>query len=189
MRTPLLFLSSDARILESIRQGDEAALEELFHANRRMILSFVVANSGSADDGEDVLQEALIVLWERVRTGRFEYSAKLSTFIYGVAKNLWMRRRARARREIPTDLTEEETPDAGPSILDRMIGGEEEEAVRQAMHRIGEPCLELLLLFYWEELSTEEIASKMGFANADVVKSKKYQCKKSLEALVRRSLA
>jgi DNA-directed RNA polymerase specialized sigma24 family protein len=36
-------------------------------------------------------------------------------------------------------------------------------------------------LFYWDEYSLEEIAAAMGFANAETVKSKKYQCKKALE--------
>jgi hypothetical protein len=34
----------------------------------------------------------------------------------------------------------------------------------------------------------EEIALKLGFANADTVKSKKYQCKKALEKIVKKAL-
>jgi DNA-directed RNA polymerase specialized sigma24 family protein len=44
------------------------------------------------------------------------------------------------------------------------------------------------LLYYWEEESMESIAALMGMANADTVKSRKYQCKKALEALIRKRL-
>ncbi len=186
MRTPLLFLNADARILESIRQNNEAALVELFESNRRMVVSFIIANRGTEDDAEDLLQEALIVLWQRVRAGTFEQTAKLSTFIFGIVKHLWMRRLARMRREIPIGLTEDTTVNGDPSILEELIESEEAEAVREALQKLGEPCRTLLRLFYWEEISTEEIAVQMGFANSDVVKSKKYQCKKSLQALIRK---
>jgi DNA-directed RNA polymerase specialized sigma24 family protein len=56
------------------------------------------------------------------------------------------------------------------------------------MEQIGNPCRDILLLYYWEEQSMEEIALKLGFANADTVKSKKYQCKKMLERLVKKEL-
>ena len=188
MQTPFFFLNNDSKLLDAIRNGDEEALVELFRQNRRPITSLVTRNQGSEDDAEDVLQEAMVVLWERVRSRSFEYQAKLSTFIYATAKNIWFRRLARHRREL--HATEEAldvaTDDASP--LEELEENERVLAVQKAMEQMGNPCRDLLLLFYWEERSMEEIAVKLGFANADTVKSKKYQCKKSLEHLVRTML-
>jgi RNA polymerase sigma factor (sigma-70 family) len=187
MSPRFLFLNEDARILDMIRKGDEKALVLLHESNKKLISTFIARNNGTHDDYEDMLQEALVVLWERVRSGRFEYSSKLSTFLFGIVKNIWLRRLAKARREIPTDLQSDEQTDPGASILDTLIENEETAAVRNALERIGEQCKKLLLLFYWEECSMEEIAGKMGFANADTVKSKKYQCKKSLERILKQA--
>lgn len=170
-----------------IRRGDERALVSLYEANRKMIASFIARNNGTHDDYEDMLQEALVILWERVRANRFEYTSKLSTFLFATVRNIWLRRLARAKREIPTDLQPESNPDPAASVLDVMVEEEEALAVRQAMEKIGEPCRQLLTLFYWDECSTEEIARRMGFANADTVKSKKYQCKKSLEKILKQT--
>jgi RNA polymerase sigma factor (sigma-70 family) len=187
MRTPLLFLNSDAKILDLMRQNNEAALVELFEANQRMVVSFVTANRGTQDDAEDLLQEAVVVVWQRVRAGTYEHTAKLSTYIFGIVKHLWMRRLARMRRECPMALTEEAATNDDPSILEQLIESEQAQAVVEALRRLGEPCRTLLRLFYWEEMPNEEIAQQMDFANADVVKSKKYQCKKSLEAILRKN--
>jgi RNA polymerase sigma factor (sigma-70 family) len=188
MQTPFFFLNNDSKLLDAIRNSDEEALVELFHRNRLPITSLVTRNQGSEDDAEDVLQEAMVVLWERVRSGSFEYQAKLSTFIYATAKNIWFRRLARHRREL--HATEEAldvaTDDASP--LEELEEKERVLAVQKAMEQMENPCRDLLLLFYWEDRSMEEIAMKLGFANADTVKSKKYQCKKSLEHLVRTML-
>jgi RNA polymerase sigma factor (sigma-70 family) len=167
-----------------LRQGNEEALVMLYRSNRKPVTAFVLRNNGTRDDAEDMLQEALVVLWERVRSGRFQYTAKLDTFVYATVKNMWMRRLFSKRREVRESQTHEESPDGAPSALEEMITGEESRIVKEALDRLGEPCRKLLLLFYWEELSMDDIAARLGFANAETAKSKKYQCKKALQALL-----
>ena len=189
MGSPLFFLTGDARILDLIKRGDERALAELYGLTRKMVTSHVIRNSGTLDDADDMLQEALVVLWERVRSGRYEYSAKLSTFIFSTVKHIWMRRLAHQRRECVTSVDPDSVPGNEASLLDEMITNEESHEISSAMEKLGEPCRTLLLLFFWEELSLVDIARRMGYANADTVKSKKYQCKKSLQRLLKDSAA
>lgn len=94
----------------------------------------------------------------------------------------------RQRRELPAteEALDMASSDANP--LEELEENERVLAVQKAMEQIGNPCRDILLLFYWEEQSMEEIAMKLGFSNADTVKSKKYQGKKSLEYLVRNML-
>jgi RNA polymerase sigma factor (sigma-70 family) len=102
---------------------------------------------------------------------------------------MWSRRLAHMRREAPSELDPEQHSDGALSPLEDLIDSEEAELVHTALERIGEQCQKLLKLFYWEELSMEEIAVQMGFANADTVKAKKYQCKKALETVLREVMA
>ncbi len=179
------YVSSDARILDLIRRGDEEGLVLLYEANRRMVSAFIGRNNGNSQDADDVLQEAVVILWEKVRGGHFEARAKLSTFIYATVRNLWLRRLAQMRREIPTELDADRSEDPDPTPLEEAIQSEEARRVHDALDRLGEPCKSLLVLFYWDELTMEDIATRLGFANADTAKSKKYQCKKALERLLK----
>lgn len=187
MKPTLFFLNDDTTILQRMIRGEEDALVTIYQQNRKAIVSFVQRNSGSEDDAEDVLQESVIILWERVRSGRFEQNAKLSTFLYGVAKNVWSRRRMKKFREPASDFENDEIGSDERSALDAMIDSERSRTVADAMERLGEPCRTLLTLYYWEEHSQEEIAAEMGFANAATVKSKKYTCKKMLEKILKES--
>ena len=92
MRASLFKLTRDSEILDRIRHGDEEVLVVLYESNRKPIRGLISKNSGTHDDAEDLLQESLIILWERVRSGRFEQNAKLSTFLYATARNLWFGR-------------------------------------------------------------------------------------------------
>ena len=185
MAPSLFFLNSDDRLLDMMKKGDEEALVMLYKANKRMVSSYLLRNSGNENDAQDMLQEAVIVLWERVRSGRFEHSAKLSTFIYATVQNMWRRRLIKMKREIPSDVNDDVLNSYVQSTLDDLIEEEQSRNIAAALVKMGEPCRTLLILFYWEEKSMEQIAKELKFANADTVKSKKYQCKKALESILR----
>jgi RNA polymerase sigma factor (sigma-70 family) len=168
-----------------MKKGDDDALVMIYQQNRKAIVSLVVKNNGSNDDAEDVLQDSVIILWERVRSGRFEYTAKLSTFLFAIAKNVWSRKRARKHREMATEFTDDVLESDDVSQLESMVESERSKTVASALDELGDPCKTLLLLYYWEEKSQEDIAAQMGFANAATVKSKKYTCKKMLEKILK----
>ena len=181
MASPLLYFDKDARLLDRLRNGDEEVLVEFYDENRAVITAYILRNNGCQADADDMLQEAVVILWERVRSGRYEHTAKTSTFLYAIVKNLWSRQLARKRRELSGETDPDDMADPAESPLEALMETEQAGQVQQALSRIGEPCRSLLLLFYWEEHSMEEIAKQLGFANADTAKAKKYQCKKALE--------
>jgi RNA polymerase sigma factor (sigma-70 family) len=185
MAASLLFLNTDAKILDLIRTGNDEGLVMLYRANRKPILTYVLRNGGTEDDAEDLLQEALIVLWERIRAHRFEYNARLSTFVYATVKNIWRRRLARRRHESHADIEQDSGHIENATALDIMIESEEAQRVHRALEQLGEPCRTLLIMFYWEDRSMDDIATAMHFANAATAKSKKYQCKKALQRLLK----
>lgn len=188
MALPKLFLNDDGRMIEDIRQGEEAPLHRLYRACLPMVRRHILSNNGTIDDAADMLQEALVILWERIRDGRYVHESKLTTFLMGTVKNLWLRRLARKRRE-PVGVPDLEfLPDGEQGTLETMVDEEEASSVGRALERLGDPCKTLLILFYWDELSMEEIAARMGFANADTAKAKKYQCKKSLRTMLLKTI-
>ena len=184
MTLPIFFMNDDAHILNLMKNGDEEALVIVYKQNRAMVTSLVKRNGGSDDDADDVLQESVIILWEKVRSGRFEQSSKLSTFIFAVAKNVWSRKRFKKQREQPTEFESDSFDSFEQSSLETMIESERSASIAKALEQLGDPCKTLLVLYYWEEQSQEDIAVQMGFANAKTVKSKKYTCKKMLEKIL-----
>lgn len=187
MAAEIHFLPTEEKVLDMLQHGDQRGLVHLYKQCRDPVRAYVLRNNGTPDDAEDLLQEAVVVLWERIQERSYEHTAKMETFVLAVARNIWLRRLYRRRREDPDNGDAlAQVPGDELSPLEAMMQGEESARLATSLQELGEPCRTLLLLFYYEERSMDEIAHIMGFANADTAKSKKYQCKKNLQAILRR---
>lgn len=62
---------------------------------------------------------------------------------------------------------------------------ERNKIVAECIEQLGETCKKVLMYYYFEEMSMQDIADKLGFANTDTAKTKKYKCKKKLDELIK----
>ena len=158
-----LNLVSDETLIERIRKNDRSVLGDLFVKFEKVVIKHIQTHGGNMDDAKDMLQESIIVLWQNVSAGRFKLQSKLSTYLVAVAKNKWMVEMRKKKRFVQDDPPDH-INSAEPGILEKIVN---EETL--------------------EERSMEDIAELMNFANINVAKSKKYQCKKALQDLVLQS--
>ena len=170
-------IMNEKEIFERICKGDEKALEFLYQKYYRMMTKMVITNSGTEDEARDVYQDALIVFWQKATSGNLVLTSKMSTYIYSICQNLWRKELDRKKR-----LSNEEK-DAAESI--DMDKPEREKIIAKCMDQLGETCRKVLMYYYFEEMSMQEIADKLGFANTDTAKTKKYKCKQKLDELVK----
>jgi RNA polymerase sigma factor (sigma-70 family) len=177
----------DKQIIERIKTNDRTVLGEIYMRYQKMIFHYIRQNGGSELDADDILQETIIVLWQKVNSEQFQLSSKLSTYLLAIARNKWMAEMRKHRKTVSGDISLQ-VSDNNPTSLETLISAEKIELVRRTLEMIPEICKKLLLLYYFEEKSMEEIAGILQFANTDVAKSKKYQCKKSLEEILRQEL-
>lgn len=56
-------------LLQGLAKNDKKAVETIYKDNYTMVQSLIINNNGSADDAKDVFQEAMIVLYEKARSG------------------------------------------------------------------------------------------------------------------------
>jgi RNA polymerase sigma factor (sigma-70 family) len=167
----------EKEIFERIQKGDEKALEFIYKKYYRMMTKLVITNSGTEEEARDVYQDALVVFWQKARSGNLVLTAKMSTFIYSICQNLWRKELDRKKR-----LSNEEKD--SPQSMD-MDSEERNKIIGQCLNQLGETCRKVLMYYYFDEMSMQEIADKLGFANTDTAKTKKYKCKQKLDELVK----
>jgi RNA polymerase sigma factor (sigma-70 family) len=167
----------DSEVLEKISRGDEAALDYLYRKYYRMMTSIIIKNSGTEQEAKDVFQDALIVFWQNVTSGKLVLTSKISTYIYSVCLNLWRKELDRKSR-----LSHEEKEEV------EYIDDEQKERakiIHQCIARMDETCRKLLTYYYFDDMSMQDITQKLGFANTDTTKTRKYKCKRKLDSLIK----
>ncbi|HBH22624.1 MAG TPA: RNA polymerase subunit sigma [Cytophagales bacterium] len=167
----------DKEILAKISSGEESALDYLYKKYYRMMTNLVIENSGSEDEAKDIYQDALVVFWQKVNNGELVLTSKISTYIYSICLNLWRKELGRKSRLV------HEEKDRTDFIKD-----DQEERIRivhECIDELGDTCKKILSYHYFDGMSMTDIAEKMGYANTDTAKTKKYKCKEKLYELVR----
>ena len=107
--------------------------------------------------------------------------AILSTFVFAISKNLWLKRLGKSSRMTGMD----DLQTANLTVAEDTFATENRKIVVEMMDRLGANCKELLMLFYFEGFDMQTIAGKLNYNNADTAKAKKHQCFKQLQEFVK----
>ena len=83
---------SDNTLLDQLKNEDNASFEILYKFYYPSIEAHITQNFGNTEDAEDVFQEAIIVLLQKVRQENFVLTSSLKTYLFAIARNLWLKR-------------------------------------------------------------------------------------------------
>ena len=168
--------NNEKALLEGLAASDKKAIEAIYRDNFNMIQSLVINNNGSADDAKDVFQEAMIVLYEKARSGNFELNCLIKTYMYSVCRRLWLKRLQQLNRFSPPVESLELTVPVEEEIEEHEKRNSEFEMMDKAIGSLGEPCKSLLEAYYLQKQNMQVIAVNFGYTNADNAKNQKYKC-------------
>ena len=127
------------------------------------------------DTARDLYQESQMYVYENIMLGRLNHV--LATALYAIAKN-----QLHIRLRKTNSVGHDEPIVAGHLIV--LTGSEELDEEKQiaadrvatAIRQMLEPCKSLLRLFYYDNLSFEVIAQRLGYQNKDVALNQKRRC-------------
>lgn len=187
--------SPDATLVQYIQQGFSKALDRFYLAHRTEFFKWAGKNFGlDQEHTVDLYQDAIIILYENVRSGKFSYQhASLKTYLFAIGKNLihsYLRRQQRElanrsvlhREWLETGATGSlpEDPSPYPHALDELAS---------AIGQIPERGQRLIHLFYFDKQSLKQITGVLGYRNEDVVKSTKLRYLRNLRGILQERMA
>ncbi|MBV6499185.1 MAG: hypothetical protein CJBNEKGG_01636 [Prosthecobacter sp.] len=153
------------RLMLRVKEGDVRAFERLVEMHQGIIIGAAARMLGNLDDAHDIAQQVFLRVWKSAP--RYEPTAKFTTWLFTIMRNLVFnetRRRAR-RRETP--LESDHDSDAGPQRQfidpgaispDHQVQHEElEKALEKAMSALPEKQRIAVILRRHEEMPYEEI--------------------------------
>ncbi|HEY4150405.1 MAG TPA: sigma factor, partial [Chitinophagaceae bacterium] len=80
---------NDQKIIELIRDGKSDRALTVLYKHFPMMRKLVLTRGGTAQDAEDIFQEALIILCRKAGKPGFILTAQLSTYLFSICRFLW----------------------------------------------------------------------------------------------------
>jgi RNA polymerase sigma-70 factor (ECF subfamily) len=163
----------EPRWLAAAQRGDPRALERLFQTYHRAVYTLCYRMVSRAEDAEDATQATFVGAFRGLP--KFRGHSSLKTWIYRIAVNESLNL-LRQRRSTPLLLDDDAV------ICDNANGIVEKAAVQVALRQMRPEQRLVLILFYWEELSCEEIAQVVDISQS----AAKMRLKRAREEFQRR---
>jgi RNA polymerase sigma-70 factor (ECF subfamily) len=181
----------DARLLDALRRGDEAAFETLVRRHSGPLLAATRRILRNDEDAREALQDAFLSAFKAI--GSFEGGARLTTWLHRIAVNAALMK-LRTKRRHPESSIEEMLPrfqadghpvepnepwtEAASELASR---AETRALVRKTIDEMPDSYRTVLLLRDIEELSTEETA-RMLEATPNAIKIRLHRARQALRA-------
>jgi len=165
----------DLVLVERYLGGDQAAFEHLYAKYYDKVFAISRGILLDNDEAADAVQEIFTLVYRHL--GRFDRRSRFSTWLFRVSVNRSIQEARRNRHKCKNvELTEAagKVSDDHPESID--------PRVHACMEKLAPQDRALLTLFYWDELSLQEIAESLG-CNVNAAKTRLYRARERFRAL------
>lgn len=167
-----------------VRSGDKEAFAPLVDHYKDMVYTVCMRMLGGEEDAADAAQEVFVKAFRSLRG--FREDAKFSTWLYRIAYNHCI---SVIRKKVKViDLVDEVPETAGqespPDGLDALRREDRSRYIRQAIEALPETDAVLVTLFYYDELSLEEMEEVTGLTSANI-RIRLHRSRKKLYAVLK----
>lgn len=186
---PTAAMERDSDLIAALKAGDHrAVLEGLMDRYRQKVMHLAVSIVRDPALAEDLSQTAFVKAWQALP--KFDGRASLSTWLYTITRNTCLTAVERERRIVPLeDFAEVADDDGDPMLFGTAQAGVEsagqaaaEYDVSKLLEQLPEPYRRVVVLFYLEDRSCEEVGELLSMPTG-TVKALLHRGRKRLAAL------
>jgi RNA polymerase sigma-70 factor (ECF subfamily) len=184
----------DIRLMEKVKAGDMDAFRELVETHEQRVIGTVARMLGDPVEAEDLSQQVFVRVWKSAP--RWEPTAKFTTWLYTILRNLVFnesRRRARHKTTSLDAATDDEDhphqfADGTVKSPDTtMLDAEMQDAIERAIQELPPPQRMAVIMRRYQDVSYEEIGEVLDLT-VPAVKSLLFRARTDLREKLRKYL-
>ncbi len=177
-----MIVYSDEQILKGVLRHDNLILQYVYKQYYYKINYFVRKNQGSADDASDVFQEAVIVIYRKLKENDLVFQkSSFAGYLFSVCRFIWLKQLE--KRRIEKEKLQETLPFQeylyDENLIELVDKNERYGLYQKHFATLSPDCQKLMQLFF-EKVPLREIAKIMGYKSEKYAKTRKYKCKEIL---------
>lgn len=177
-------MNETKELVARLKNGERGAFDDLYEQYHLSLYRSACLMLGNVYDAEDVLQETFITAWTQI--GTLRHAERLKPWLYRIMTHLVYKVGKKNRREqADADIVDKKDRlSVSQNNLDETIERDtEQDAVRQALQQLKIKQREVIVLYYYNDLSIRDIALTCGCFEG-TVKSRLYAARKELQRLL-----
>ncbi len=156
-----------SRSLESDPVAEGAAFDAFIAEHSSRFHYYARGRGLSSEDADDVVTETLVRAWRSRKLWMSLDPGARRAYVWTILKNgVWRFKQMERRRTGQLDdLTEDQRatlPDSAPGPEERVVAGERTAEVLEALRTLSPADRQLLEWWFFEDMSSEEIAELVG---------------------------
>ena len=169
----------DRDLLRRISAADRDAFRQLYLRYHQRLGRFLMRVTRRREDVDDVVNEALLIVWQRA--GGFRGASRVSTWVFGIAYHCALKSiRSSAARSRFTAL---EIQDGDAATSDAAQETEDRQLLDLGLARLPPEQRLVLVLAYYMDYSCEEIAA-IAEGPVKTVKTRMFHARRKLRTII-----
>jgi RNA polymerase sigma factor (sigma-70 family) len=180
---------SNIELLNGIRRNDTIVLQSIYKNFYSNINFFIKKNNGDEDDANDIFQEAIIIIYRKLKANDLSLDCSFDTYLYSICRFLWLKELGKRKIEKENlidnhEFNDDIYDDALELITDK---NERYKLYQKHFANLGKDCQKILQL-YFDKVPLQNIADIMGFKSEKYAKKRKFSCKEYLMKSIKQDL-
>lgn len=171
---------SDEIYLRALCEGNSAVLREVYRRFAPQVRSWVLGNNGDDDDAKDLMQEALMAIYDRYCGSDFRFTGNFGGLLMVIARRMWYDQLSKKKRQedvrkedLYGQLEEEPLLEAAEQA---MMEKQRMDVLSEVFELLSDQCRQLLTLFAEGEKDPDKLATQLGIPSANAVYQAKHRC-------------
>lgn len=169
-------------LIQGIRSGQKRTLLHIYKKYYPNIKSYIINNSGSESDAQEVFQDAMMAIFQNVSTKGFELTSSFKTYLHSVSLNIW-NKKLRTIKGKKFNINEDILQIGQKEIDDAILALERYHFYIRKFEGLSNKC-QTLLKMYFSGVSMKRITEQYGFASISYTKKRMFVCKQNLIELI-----
>jgi len=167
---------------QRLRAEDKSALEFVYKTYKSEFINYSKRFELNNDEALDVYQDAIIAMYQNFTMQQLELtSSSIKTYLFGIGKHKIYKLCKSKNKQIKIENNIEDFEDI--ELNDDSLNYYQKE-LSKLIANISDSCKELLRLYYYRNLTVQEIVEQTQYKDANTVKSHKSRCMKRIKSLV-----
>ncbi|WP_282043839.1 RNA polymerase sigma factor [Winogradskyella flava] len=172
---------SDDQLQKRLRADDKKALEEIYVAYKSEFINYSKRYKIETSDVLDIYQDAIIAMHQNFVMSQTELkTSTIKTYLFGIGKNKLFKKLNQSQRLLRIEV---DTDNYTEIDIEADMPTENQLKLAKRLNEISDTCKQLLQLFYYRNLTIDEIVQLTHYKDGNTVRSHKSRCLKHLKSL------